>query len=444
MVPGVGVTAVNVDTTLTRSTATDTSGRYMLPAVPPGVYSVTAELFGFGGQTRANVPLLLGQSARVDFSLRLSGVTELITVAATAPVLDARRVAVAFSVGEEQIDGLPINGRNFVNFAALTPGVTTDRTTTRGIIATSGLSFTGQPSRANSLTVDGFDNNDVTTGGVRGLFSQEAIREFQVLTDSYSAEFGRAAGGVVNVVTKSGTNDLHGNAFFYFRNERLNAKEHFEKFDVFGGAIDQAKAPFSQKQWGATLGGPLRKDKTFFFLSYEQSEVQASNFVNIDPAAANVLRGAGFPVELGHVPYGADSSQALVKIDHQWTASDTLTLRGNVSRITNENAEAFGGLVARSRAAGCCAKDWFVSAVQTDILSSRWVSETRVLVSRQDQTIESLDPRCGGPCERDDEGGPEITLRHRLRRPQRHAPRAAGADRIEPPTRSATSGAATS
>jgi hypothetical protein len=316
----------------------------------------------------------------------------MVTVVADPPSLDARRVAVAFSVGEQQIEGLPINGRNFVNFAALTPGVTTDRTTNRGIIATSGLSFTGQPARANSITVDGFDNNDVTTGGVRGLFSQEAIREFQVLTDSYSAEFGRASGGAVNIVTKSGTNDLHGNAFFYFRDQRLNAKEHFEKFDLFGNAIDREKAPFSQHQWGGTLGGPLQKDKTFFFLSYEKLDIDASNFVTIDAVTAGALNRAGFPVELGFVPYRFNTSQALLKLDHQWSASDSLALRGSFSDTTNGQAEAFGGLVARSNGGNLDATDWFVSAAQTDILSPRWVSESRVLVSRSDQTINPLDP----------------------------------------------------
>ena len=273
-VGGASVTVVNAETNVTRTTDTDEKGRYFFAALPPGRYSLSVSLLGFAEEKFEDIVLQLGHSVDKDFRLRLTGAPETVTVVAEPPSLDARRVAVAFSVGEQQIEGLPINGRNFVDFAALTPGVTTDRATTRGIIATSGLSFTGQPARSNSLTVDGFDNNDVTTGGVRGQFSQEAIREFQVLTDSYSAEFGRASGGVVNIVTKSGTNDVHGNAFLYFRDERLNAKEHFEKFDVFGNAIQQEKAPFSRYQYGATLGGPLVKDRTFYFLSFERLDVR--------------------------------------------------------------------------------------------------------------------------------------------------------------------------
>jgi Carboxypeptidase regulatory-like domain/TonB-dependent Receptor Plug Domain len=409
VVPGVGITAVNVDTTLSRSTATDTSGRYMLPAIAPGVYTVTAELFGFGGQTRSNVPLLLGQSARVDFSLRLSGVTETITVSQAAPVLDARRSAVSYTVGESQIRNLPINGRNFISFSLITPGVVQDRVSS-GIAGTSGLSFTGQSARANNIMVDGFDNNDTTLGGVRGLFSQEAIREFQVLTDSYSAEFGEASGGVVNIVTRTGTNELRGEAFAFFRDDALNARDHFERYDVYGDPIDRPKAGFGQWQWGGTLGGPLRKGQTFFFLSFERSTTDANNFVNIDPSAAASLRTAGFPVELGNVPYTTDATQALAKIDHQWNPRQTLTLRGSLFDLLDENADPFGGSVARSAGAALLRTDWFVSASETDVLSASWLHEARFQFARFDQESRSLDPRCDGPCDLDDEGGPLLIL----------------------------------
>jgi hypothetical protein len=409
-VGGADVTVTNLDTNLVRSSLSDTKGRYFFAALPPGRYKLGVELLGFVPETVEEVVLQLGHTVDRDFMLRVAGATETVLVVESATALDARRSAVAFTVGPQMIEGLPINGRNFTNFAALTPGVTTDRTTSRGIIATSGLSFTGQAARSNSLTVDGFDNNDVTTGGVRGVFSQEAIREFQVLTDSYSAEFGRASGGVVNIVTKSGTNELRGGAFIYARDKSLNTEDHFEKFDIFGDPINQGRAPFKQKQWGATLGGPIRKDKTFFFLSYENSSATASNFVNIDPEQAAALNRAGFPVELGYVPYDAKSSQALLKIDHQWSSSNNLILRGSLSEVENGNAEPFGGLTARSNGGALSSDDWFVSASETDVLSSQWVSETRVLVSHAKQTIVALDPTCGGPCTRADQGGPQVRL----------------------------------
>jgi outer membrane receptor protein involved in Fe transport len=409
LVGGVAITAVNVDTMVPRTTVTDSSGRYLLPAVSPGVYTVTAELFGFAGQARENVPLLLGQSARVDFALKLSGVMETIVVGGTLPVLDTRRTVVAYTVGESQIRNLPINGRNFISFSLITPGVTADRLAS-GLVGTSGLSFTGQSSRANNIMVDGFDNNDAGSGGVRGLFSQEAIREFQVLTDSYSAEFGQASGGVVNIVTRGGTNELHGEAFAFFRDDALNARDYFEKYDVHGGPVDRPKADFRQWQGGATLGGPLRHGHTFFFLSYERSDTRAHNFVNIEPAAAAALGAAGFPVELGNVPYRVDSHQALARIDHQWSPRSSLTVRGSLLDLRDENADAFGGIVARSAAAALERTDWFVSAAQTDVLSARWLNEARVQYAHFLSESLALDPSCDGPCDGNDEGGPMVVL----------------------------------
>ncbi len=409
VVPGVSITAVNVDTAMSRITASDTTGRYLLPAVPPGVYSVTADLFGFGGQLRENVPLLLGQAVRVDFTMRLTGVQETITVADALPMLDARRTAVAHTVGQSQIHNLPINGRNFISFSLITPGVVQDRVAS-GVAGTSGLSFTGQSARANTILGDGFDTNDSTLGGVRGLFSQEAIREFQVLTDSYSAEFGEASGGVVNIVTRAGTNQLHGEAFAFFRDDRLNARDRFERFDLYGEPVDRPKASFGQWQWGGTLGGPIRKGQTFFFLSFERSTTEANNFVNIDSAAAQALEAAGFPVELGNVPYRTEATQTLAKIDHQWTPRNTLTLRGSLFDLLDENADPFGGSVARSAGAAQLRTDWFVSASETDVLSARWLHEARFQFGHFDQASRALDPRCDGVCDADDEGGPLLIL----------------------------------
>jgi hypothetical protein len=408
--PGATVTATNLETNVARTTVSDGEGRYTIPALPPGRYKITGELSGFVGQGR-EVPLALGQLAEVDFTLRVSGGQEEVIVTAEVPVVDPTHSAVSTVVGQQQIENLPINGRNFISFSVITPGVTIDRTPEQGAAATSGLSFTGQRARSNNIMVDGLDNNDLVVGSVRATFSQEAIREFQVLTNSYSAEFGKASGGVVNIVTKSGTNELHGNAFLFFRDESLNARAHFEKFDVFGNRIDRPKAPYSQNQWGGTLGGPLRKDRTFFFLSFERNDVTASNFVNIDPAAAAVLRTAGFPVELGNVPYDFVSTEVLGKLDHQWRPNHSLVVRANWSDTTNENVEPFGGIVARSRGAVQLRTDWSLAASETDILGPHWVNEARVQWGHQHQDINSLDPNCGGDCGSDEsKGGPTLEL----------------------------------
>jgi hypothetical protein len=403
------VTVVNTETSVARAIATDATGRFRAPALPPGTYRVTIDQPGFATHTRDGIVLLLGQAISLDFTMRLAAAEETITVLAGTPVIDVAHTAISSVVRQEQIDSLPIDGRNFMSFTVITPGVTTDRTPQQGATGTSGLSFTGQRGRSNNIMVDGLDNNDHTVGAVRATFSQEAIREFQVLTNSYSAEFGKAAGGVVNIVTKSGTNDLRGTAFMYYRDDALNARDHFEQFDPFGNPIERAKAPFRQSQWGGILGGPVRESRTFFFGSFERLAIDAHNFVNIDAHAADVLGANGFAVDLGHVPYAVRTTDALGKIDHHFSPTSTLVIRANVSDTRNENVEPFGGLVARSRGAELLRDDLSVSASHTHVLG-RWLNEARGQYARQDITVRSLDPACNGPCFSDADGGPTLEL----------------------------------
>ena len=406
---GCVVTVVNTDTDVARSIETDGEGRFRALALPSGTYSIRIDRPGFGPLRRDGIVLLLGQSAWLAFTMQVATVDEGITIVAETPVIDAGHTAVSTVIGQEHVQNMPINGRTFLSFTVMTPGVTTDRTPQQGALATSGLSFTGQRGRSNNVMVDGFDNNDPSVGAVRATFSQEAVREFQVLTNSYSAEFGKAAGGVVNIVTRSGTNDVRGTAFGYFRDEALNAKDHFERFDRFGNRLDREKAPFGQVQWGGVLGGPIRKAKTFFFGSFERLAVEANNFVNIDPHAATVLGANGFPVELGHVPYEVRTTDVLGKIDHQFSPTSALVVRANVGTALNENIEPFGGLVAKSRGAVLLRDDVSIAVSHTHVFG-RVVNEARIQFARQDFTVQSLDPACGGPCETDDSGGPTLEL----------------------------------
>ncbi|MBV9497591.1 MAG: TonB-dependent receptor [Acidobacteria bacterium] len=409
VLPGVTVTATNTATNFTRSTVTDAEGKYYLAALTAGMYNVVADLSGFQPQTQNNVRLPLG--ARIDLSFSLKpGAQETIVVSAASPVLDVTEPAVSTVVSQEQIDSLPTNGRNFLSFTVLTPGVTTDRTPQQGASATSGLSFGGQRARSNNIMVDGVDNNDSIVGAVRATFSQEAIQEFQVLTNSYSAEFGKASGGVVNIITRSGTNDPSGNAFYFFRNDALNAKSIFEREDVFGNPINREKAPYKQGQWGATYGGPIRRDKAFFFLSAEDLSIDTNNFVNIDPQAAAILNANGFPVELGNVPYEVRAQEYLAKIDNAWTTSSSFVARVNYAKLLNENIEPFGGIVSRSRGAAQDRKDWSLALSETDVLSSKWINELRGQYAYEDQLIRSLDPNCNGPCDDNFAGGPTLEI----------------------------------
>jgi hypothetical protein len=422
VLPGATVTAQNVDTNHTRSAMTDERGHFLIPALPPGTYNVRAELQGFAPRTLDRVVLTLGSLLEVRLSLNIAGGQELVVVAGDAPVIDAQRTVVSSVISQDQIQHLPINGRNFIGFSLLAPGVATDRTPQQGASGTSGLSFSGQRARSNNITVDGLDNNDSIIGSVRATFSQEAVREFQVLTNSYSAEFGKASGGVVNIVTRSGTNTTAGNLFFFLRDAALNSKDHFERFNPAGQAIDREKAPYSQKQYGATLGGPLKRDRTFYFLSFERLDVGAHNFVTIDdtnsvtflgqnygtPAA--ILRRAGFAVETGHVPYDLRSNQFLGKIDHQLNSSNSLIARVNWANDFNENIEPFGGNVARSRGAVLESEDRMFALSYLWVGSAKVVNETRFQAAGRDQTINSLDPKCGGVCTLENQGGPTLEV----------------------------------
>jgi hypothetical protein len=410
VVPGATVRATDVATNISRTALSDAKGAYYIGALSPGTYRITVSLSGFATQTKEGLALRLGQGVEIDFTMKVAGGKEETTVTAEAPLIDPSQTAVQSVVGQQQIDNLPINGRNFISFSVITPGVAPDRTPQQGASATSGLSFTGQRARSNNIMVDGLDNNDAAVGAVRAVFSQEAIREFQVLTDSYSAEFGKAAGGVVNIVTKSGTNEFHGNAFFYFRDTALNSKNYFDKFDIFGNPINSAKAPYSQKQEGATLGGPLQKDKTFFFLSFERTDIKDARLVLIDPQTAAALNNAGFPVDLGNVPLNLKNTEALAKIDQHWTPEHTLTLRGSFAYINREGIDDFGGIVAKSRSTVQLRTDWSVAASETDILSSNWINEARAQYAYEKQDINALDPRCGGECIGDNQGGPTLEI----------------------------------
>ncbi len=403
------VTLVFEGTGIARTTSTDAEGRYTFPALAVGTYRLRVAAPGFRTWEREGLLAAVGRALVVDVGLVLAA-SEAVTVHRESTADGNQGAAVAALAEAQAIDGLPANGRNFVAFSLLSPAVVSERTPPTGPTASSGLSFAGQRARSNHVMVDGFDNDDAFTGAVAAVFSQEAVREFQVLAASAPAEFGHAAGGTVNTVTKSGSNDWHGSAFFFLRDRTLNAKEHFEKVDVFGSPVDAPKGPFHQAQWGATLGGPLRKDRTFAFLSFERRSLDATNFVTIDPGVAASLEAAGFQIALGSVPYAQGTWSALAKVDHTFTPNHRVTLRGHLSDRSDENIEPFGGIVARSHGAVQLRRDFGVAVAATDVFSSGWVNEGRLQLVDGDQDIYGLDPACGGPCRDVHQGGPEVTL----------------------------------
>ena len=200
--------------------------------------------------------------------------------------METTKSDVSQTITPTQIDNLPINRRDYINFALLTPQSARDDTPSIGAAPTSGLNFGGQRGRSNEISVDGADAVDNSTNGVRATVSQEAVQEFQVITSNYMPEYGRAMGGVVNIVTKSGSNEVHGNIFGFLRLAALQARDPFSVQGAFDPASESVlfnavKQSFTRVQAGATLGGPIQKNKTFYFFSYETIRSQATGFTNI-------------------------------------------------------------------------------------------------------------------------------------------------------------------
>lgn len=268
------VTARNPATNTSRTAMTNDEGFYQIVNLPPGDYELTVEAANFKRAVLPTVKLTVGQRADLDIPLELGQISDTVTVtSANTEVVETSRTAVATTIDQQRIENLPINERNYLSFALTTSTVSRDNGRPIGPAPTSGLNFGGQRGRSNLIQVDGADNTDNSVNASRSTVSQEAVQEFQVVSNSYAAEFGRSAGGVVNVVTKSGTNDVHGNVFGFLRNRRFQARNAFAPV---------ADPPFTRTQYGATLGGPLKKDRTFAFFAFEQRRRNESGFFTSD------------------------------------------------------------------------------------------------------------------------------------------------------------------
>jgi hypothetical protein len=299
-VAGATVTARNPAINLERTTTTDGDGFYQITNLPPGEYEITVEAANFKRAVAPAIKLTVGQRADLDIPLELGEIGASVTVTgATTEVVETSRTAVATTIDQQRIDNLPINERNYLSFALTTSTVTRDNGRPIGPAPTSGLNFGGQRGRSNLVQVDGADNTDNSVNAARTTVSQEAVQEFQVVSNSYAPEFGRAAGGVVNVVTKGGTNDLRGNIFGFLRHKSFQANNPFTPVDFLRATTGDEKAPFTRAQYGATLGGPLLRDRTFFFASFERRQRNESGFFT-----SNVL-GSGTQSLTSSVTIGA-------------------------------------------------------------------------------------------------------------------------------------------
>src|SRR2546425_11348359 len=273
--PGAMVTVTSLETGAGRTVSTGETGAYRVLSLPVGRYEVKAELAGFKAALRTGVSLTVGEEAVVNLKLEVGALQERVTVTEEAPVVNVTTASVSGLVGEREVKDLPLNGRSFDNLITLNPGAVLYNFKAGASVGSGeGAYFTVAGRRPsdnlfllNGIEYTGSSNIGITPGGVSGqLLGIDAVREFNVLSDTYSAEYGKRAGGQVSVVTQSGTNQLHGAAFEFLRNSALDARNFF---DVKAVPADPRIPPFKRNQFGGSLGGPIKKDKMFLFGNYE-------------------------------------------------------------------------------------------------------------------------------------------------------------------------------
>lgn len=375
--PGVTVTAVNQANGLTREAVTDELGGYRFAAMPPGLYTVKAALAGFKEATRADLRLAINSQVSAPFTLEVGGLTETITVTEQAPLVNTTENVVRTLVDTQQIASLPLKSRDFLDLTLLAPGVVADQGSASGG-QTDSISFGGMSENYKSVWLEGVDFNDEVTGGGSSLSSatrmalaQEAIQEFQVMANSYSAEFGRSASGAINILTKSGGNEVHGSGF-YFRRDDAYDKPNFFAENV---------PPFKIEQYGLTVGGPIVSNKLFYFGSWEKRANDRSVQVNIPLSIRDFVQRLGYDTRTD-IPVTTSENNLfakgtyLVSQNHTVNATYMYDHRDLFNQQTGGDSAGDHGYDDQRRA-------WFFVGNLTSVLRSNLVNELRVSASHQ-------------------------------------------------------------
>lgn len=380
------VSVSNTATGFARSAASTEGGEYSIPALPAGEYTVTVTFTGFGKQTRT-ITLQVGQAAALDFTLTPGEVAQKVEVEANSELIEPTRTEVSTVITERQILNLPVNGREFIDFALLSPAVTIGDTTSGGtdviVEPVTKLSFAGQNIHFNFIAVDGADDISTASGIQRGTPPQESVQEFRVVNTDYSSEFGRAVGGIVNIITKGGTNEWHGTAYEYFRNDKLDAVNLLQATGAHA---------LRQNQFGVAVGGPIQKDKTFVFGNYEGQRHAESPFYNSEVlqniAAINQVKTQifGLPAEpaLGSVIRSNDTDNGFVRVDHSFTPNEQLFVRYfvNDGRLLNQSP-LNNGFDLPSAFKDTFYRDQSLAGTLTSILPDGLVNEFRYQFARR-------------------------------------------------------------
>jgi hypothetical protein len=380
-IPGAKLVLTNADTNARFESASNAEGFYVVPLITPGTYRVDVTKENFAPWARRGLELTVGQEANLDVRMDVGSAQSSVVITADAPLIEAQRTQQSNTISRNEVRNLPINRRDYLTFSLLAPGVADSKALADSNsfrvkqTPDSGLSFYGSNGRGNSINVDGGEAND-PGGGVRPTVSQEAVQEFQVNRSNYSAEHGSARGGMVNIVTRSGTNQLHGSAFAFFRHQTMDAGDPFA-VNLEGTTLKRVKPNSNRQQFGATIGGAIAEDKTFYFVSYEQLRRREARTVpvltdlsifgptpdqeailsRLPAAAAGQLRATlstPAPVQemfrrnSGIFPFATDDKKGLFRLDHRFSDADMLTFRYNGTGIGETN-DGVGALVGASR-----------------------------------------------------------------------------------------------
>ena len=398
LIEGAAVTARQIETNVSTKGVTGPDGLFRFPYLNVGRYELKVNRQGFA-ESRAIVELTIGAAFDLPVSLRVATEQSSITVASSTTVLEAARSQVAGTVSQTEVSTLPLNGRNFLDLALLVPGVSPTNTASNQLFAETsavpgqGLSVGSQRNFSNSFIVDGLSAND-DAAGLSGIFyGLDVVNEFQVVTSGGQAELGRALGGYINMVTKSGTNTLHGTAYGYFRNQRMNA----------ANPLSNTRLPSTQAQYGASLGGPVVRDRTFYFSNFEQRDLNQSGLITILPANAAAINARlaavgykGPQVTTGLYPNPVHNTNFLAKADHQVSSKDQFSIRYSLYDVHSRNSRGAGALSAQSASANLDDTDQTVAVSNVLALSPRMFNETRGQFTRS--SLSALPTDGAGPA----------------------------------------------
>lgn len=384
IVKGVLVTATNTEKNQSWNAISDEQGRYNFLYLPVGNYKLKVEHSGFNTLAK-DLTLTIGQALDLPLRLSVAGISENLTVLSETPVVETVRTQLAETITPQEITSLPLNGRNYLDLAALTPAVTranpvaNQRFAETSAVPGTQISVAGQRNINNGFVLDGLSANDDAADLPGTFYSQEVIREFQVITSGGIAEFGRASSGIINVITQSGTNDWRGRVYGFLRSRRTDARN----------PLSATKDPLTQGQYGATFGGPINRNRTFLFANFEQTRLHNAAVLTISPANVNAinsvldqLKYTGERITTGLAPTGYNTSNLLIRGDHRINTSNLLTLRYSLYDIDSLNARSVGGLNAISRGTSLTDTDHTFALSEIATLSAKTVNEARFQFTR--------------------------------------------------------------